>query len=93
MLKFKKLYQTTDDEFQPMREAPTIEIVEQSDAEKAKDDRMIQEINAFHKDKRRVNEMETYLKFVFEQEYKMLMNFYPSHELLVDEELKQKQLE
>ena len=32
-------------------------------------------------------ELEAYLKFVFEQEYKMLLNFYPNHELLVDEEL------
>lgn len=37
--------------------------------------------------------MNSYLKFVFEQEYKMLINFYPTHSLLVDENLRQQQLE
>ena len=32
-------------------------------------------------------ELEAYLKFVFEKEYMMLLNFYPNHALLTDEEL------
>ena len=39
-------------------------------------------------DKRMKAELEAYLKFVFQQEYRMLLTFYPNHKLLVDEELK-----
>ena len=39
------------------------------------------------KDARLNQELKSYLKFVFEQEYNMLTNFYANHELLVDEEL------
>jgi len=46
-------------------------------------------MNAFMNDKRLTNELETYLKWVFEQEYKMLTSYYPNSKLLVDENLRQ----
>ena len=36
------------------------------------------------RDTRLTKELETYLKFVFEQEYKMLLSYYPNSTLLVD---------
>ena len=61
--------------------------------EQEDDDQVLREISAFQGDKRLKTELENYLKFVFEQEYKMLLSFYPNHELLVDQELQKKKLE
>lgn len=43
-------------------------------------------MNSFMKDDRLNKELETFAKYVFEQEYKMLLNFYPNHKLVADEE-------
>ena len=41
-------------------------------------------MDAFKKDTRFQKELETYLKFAFGVEYRMLTSFYPDHKLLVD---------
>jgi 23S rRNA A2030 N6-methylase RlmJ len=41
------------------------------------------------RDTRLAQELKTYLKFVFEQEYKMLLSYYPNSKLLIDEDLRQ----
>ncbi len=57
------------------------------EAKNEDDDRIIKEIDAFMGDVAFTKELEAYLKFVFEKEYMMLLNFYPNHALLTDEEL------
>ena len=45
-------------------------------------------MNAFNSDTRLNAELKDYLKYAFAVEYKMLINFYPNHKLIVDEDLK-----
>ena len=54
---------------------------------------MLRELDVFNGDVRFKKELESFLQFVFEQEYRMLVNFYPNHKLLVDTEKKQQHLE
>ena len=60
--------------------------------DKEEQESVISEMNAFMRDTRLTQELKTYLKFVFEQEYKMLKSYYPNSKLLVDNELRQEQL-
>ena len=50
-------------------------------------DESLQEMNALMADVRFKTELENYIKFVFEQEYRMLVQFYPNHDKLVDKDL------
>ena len=54
---------------------------------------MLREIDQFNGDVRFKKELEAFLRFAFEQEYRMLVNFYPNHKLLVDTERQQELLE
>ena len=51
------------------------------------------EMDYFTKDNRLKDELKTFLKFAFEQEYRMLRTFYPNHKLLVDLDLQAEQME
>ena len=73
-MKLKKLYQVSDDETKEAKE------VGQEDEE-----RVVEEMNTFSSDTRLNVELKNYLKYALKIEYKMLVNYYPNHELIVDE--------
>ena len=74
LLKLKQLYQDSTEETKETNE------VEQEDEEL-----VIQEMNTFNSDTRLNTELKDYITYAFRIEYKMLVNFYPNHKLIVDE--------
>ena len=49
-------------------------------------------MNSFNSDTRLNAELKEFLKYAFGVEFKMLVNFYPDHKLIVDEELRLQRL-
>ena len=81
LLKLKQLYQDSTEETKETNE------VEQEDKEL-----VIQEMNTFNSDTRLNTELKDYITYALRIEYKMLVNFYPNHKLIVDEQLQAEQL-
>lgn len=78
MLDYKKMYQLEQSKLEQKNLEKMTPMIEDSD------DAVIKEIDALMGDIAFKTELQAYLKFAFEQEYKMLANFYPNHALLVD---------